>query len=135
MPKLTKPFERRFRAKLLNAATAAPNFAGHYRLVTWGCGSECIEGAVVDLSTGRVSPPPLSQGSNAVLYFSFCQSAYEGSSVDVKLSSRLMILRCGLNYNAQLNRNVPDVYYFVLNDETFRKIAELHGKNAVRALK
>ena len=30
------------------------NFAGHYCLVHWGCGSECQESAIVDLVTGKV---------------------------------------------------------------------------------
>jgi len=30
------------------------NFGGHYRFITWGCGSSCAEFALVDLRTGRV---------------------------------------------------------------------------------
>ena len=30
------------------------NFAGHYTIVEWGCGMECVEMAVVDRITGRV---------------------------------------------------------------------------------
>jgi hypothetical protein len=32
------------------------NFAGHYCFVYWGCGSNCQDGAVVDLKTGIVYP-------------------------------------------------------------------------------
>jgi hypothetical protein len=32
-----------------------PNFAGHYILTTWGCGAECLMGAVIDARTGKVS--------------------------------------------------------------------------------
>jgi hypothetical protein len=31
-----------------------PNFAGHYILTTWGCGAQCIAGAVIDAKTGKV---------------------------------------------------------------------------------
>ncbi len=31
-----------------------PNFAGHYIVSTWGCGAECIMGAVIDANTGKV---------------------------------------------------------------------------------
>jgi len=31
-----------------------PNFAGHYILTSWGCGAECLTGAVIDAKTGKV---------------------------------------------------------------------------------
>jgi hypothetical protein len=45
---------------LREGAKAAPNFNGHYRVVEWGCGTNCIEWAIVDLASGRVwlSPEP-----------------------------------------------------------------------------
>jgi len=134
-PKLTTRAERLYRTRLMNAAKESPNFAGHYRFVEWGCGSECVSGAIVDLSTGRVIAPPLAESSTAVLHFSVCQSAYEGSGAEVRLDSRLMIVRCGLNYDQRLDRNVPDVYFFVLDDKGFRKLAQLHGKDAARLQK
>jgi hypothetical protein len=112
--------ERLFRTRLLEAAKESPNFAGHYRLTTWGCGSECISGAIVDLATGEIIAPPLANNSTASMHCSVCQSAYEGSGVEVRLNSRLMIVRCGLNDNQQLQRNVPDAYYFVLEAKGFR---------------
>jgi hypothetical protein len=51
--KLT-PEDRRFRTRLQEAARKKPNFAGHYILTTWGCGSECLLGAVIDAKTGKV---------------------------------------------------------------------------------
>ena len=34
-----------------------PNFAGHYVLATWGCGTQCTQVAIVDLKTGFVYHP------------------------------------------------------------------------------
>ena len=31
-----------------------PDFAGHYVLASWGCGTECVMGAAVDVRTGTV---------------------------------------------------------------------------------
>ena len=128
--KLTNRSERLFRTRLLQASKEPPNFATHYRLTVWGCGSQCISGAVIDLTTGEVIAPPLAKSGNAWMSFNVCQSAYEGSGVEVRPDSRLMILRCGLNYDQQLQRNVPDVYYFLLEGNGFRKLAQLHGKDA-----
>ena len=44
-----------YRARLRAAATERPNFAGHYVLTTWGCGTECVMGAAINTRTGRVA--------------------------------------------------------------------------------
>ena len=35
-----------------------PNFAGHYRIEGWGCGTACLDWAVVDVRTGGVTFDP-----------------------------------------------------------------------------
>ena len=45
---------RRFRTQLRQQAATGANFAGHYRLAVWGCGSTCTVGAIVDSRTGEV---------------------------------------------------------------------------------
>ncbi len=45
---------RMFRTRLRAAAKKQPNFAGQYILTTWGCGSGCLAGAVIDAKTGKV---------------------------------------------------------------------------------
>ncbi|MEK6335565.1 MAG: hypothetical protein AABM67_11495 [Acidobacteriota bacterium] len=51
---------RMFHTRLRDAARGKPNFAGHYIVVTWGCGTECIEGAIIDARSGRVFMLPFS---------------------------------------------------------------------------
>lgn len=51
------PRAKRYKAALSASASQGPNFAGHYRIVTWGCGSSCLELAIVDLENGRVHFP------------------------------------------------------------------------------
>lgn len=45
---------RTYRTRLRDAESKGPNFAGHYTLVSWGCGSSCQEWAVIDARTGHV---------------------------------------------------------------------------------
>ena len=52
------PDNRLFRTRLREAARQPTNFAGHYVVTTWGCGTGCRSGAVVDLKSGRVYPLP-----------------------------------------------------------------------------
>ena len=115
-----------FQTRLTNAAKEPPNFAGHYRFTVWGCGSNCISGALVDLDTGDVFSPPLAK-STGVMHFSVCQSAFENSGVEHYVTSRLFVLRCGLNYSERLRRNIPDTYYFVWEGSHFRQILKTPG--------
>lgn len=46
------------RAKILQALKASPNFAGHYTIVTTGCGTGCTSNLIVDRETGKVSEVP-----------------------------------------------------------------------------
>lgn len=48
------PRAREFRTMLTRGAAEGPNFAGHYTVVTWGCGTMCQEFMIVDARTGRV---------------------------------------------------------------------------------
>ena len=48
------------RVRLREAAKESPNFAGHYVLAQWGCGTTCVTGATVDLLTGKVTFLPFS---------------------------------------------------------------------------
>ena len=129
-PKLTNRWERAFRTRLREASNESPNFARHYRWTVWGCGSNCMAGAIIDLATGQVISPPLAKGSGALDKAIACVSAFDGTGVDVRLDSRLMVVHCGLNYDVQPDRNVPDVYYFVLENQGFRELAHFHGKQA-----
>jgi hypothetical protein len=53
-PKLITPAQRQFRTVLRKGEGKGPNFAGHYTVVEWGCGSNCVSFAVVDAVNGRV---------------------------------------------------------------------------------
>lgn len=53
-PVLATKEQRAFRTRLREAAKEKPNFAGHYVLTTWGCGTECVTGAAIDARTGKV---------------------------------------------------------------------------------
>ena len=46
---------RRFRTVLRSGARSGPNFAGHYTVVTWGCGTSCQSHAIVDARSGKVT--------------------------------------------------------------------------------
>jgi hypothetical protein len=52
------PRSRMYRTQLRGWSTEKPNFAGHYILATWGCGTGCTQIAVIDALSGKVFHPP-----------------------------------------------------------------------------
>ena len=126
--RLTTASERLFRTNLTNAAGEPPNFAGHYRFTFWGCGSNCGAGALVDLQTGIVYPPPLGAHGTGWNRWIMSPGLFEGSDVEFRLNSRLLIVKGGINYSEQLKANVPDVYYFLWEESRFRQVLFISGK-------
>ncbi len=66
-----------------------PNFAGHYFVIRWGCGSQCVMMATVDAETGKVYEPPLA-GKNALWVPLDNLSDME---TDLRPDSSLLVLR------------------------------------------
>ena len=53
-PVLATPSARLFRTQLRTQSVGKPDFAGHYKIASWGCGAPCIDWGMVDLKTGHV---------------------------------------------------------------------------------
>jgi hypothetical protein len=51
------PEARTWRTRLTEGSKDGPNFAGHFTIVEWGCGTDCTQIAVVDARDGRVFFP------------------------------------------------------------------------------
>jgi hypothetical protein len=47
-----------FERRLVKEARKGPNFAGHYTIVIWSCGSPCANLAIVNIQTGKIYDPP-----------------------------------------------------------------------------
>jgi hypothetical protein len=79
------------RDKVKAAAKQKPNFAGHYVIVTWSCGNECLAGSVIDAATGKVFSLPVT----------VCcwkqETGPELKPIEFHLDSRLLVLQGGRN--------------------------------------
>jgi hypothetical protein len=51
------PGARTFRTRLREAIRGDVNFAGRYIVASWGCGTGCVSGAMIDTRNGRVYFP------------------------------------------------------------------------------
>ena len=56
-PILDSPKARLYRTTIRYAAKRGPDFAGHYTIAMWGCGSQCTHFVIIDAQTGRVYVP------------------------------------------------------------------------------
>lgn len=51
------PLTKTFRTQVQKWSKERPNFAGHYILAAWGCGTNCTQLAIIDAITGKVFHP------------------------------------------------------------------------------
>jgi len=104
---------RMFRTRLSQAAKGPPNFAGRYILVTWGCGTDCLMGGVIDAKTGDTTMIP----------FSICcqdiDAQEDMEKVDVRKDSRLAI------FNGLLNEEESEVktHYYLFENGKFTPLS------------
>jgi hypothetical protein len=49
-----------YEKELLQNVDMQPDFAGKYDVLTWGCGTQCQQGAIVDLKSGTIVRLPVS---------------------------------------------------------------------------
>jgi hypothetical protein len=83
------PDAKSFRTRLSAAIKEGVNFAGHYIVVGWGCGTGCISGAIIDAKNGRVYWP--------IQFYAMATGIdgndYVDKPVEYRKNSRLLILR------------------------------------------
>jgi hypothetical protein len=84
-PVLATPDARRFRTMIRDGARRKPNFNGRYIVATWGCGTDCEMGAIVDAVTGRVVSLPVVAGSPE-------DADRDSTHFDFRLDSRLLVM-------------------------------------------
>jgi hypothetical protein len=77
-----------FRTRLADALGRGTNFAGHYIVAGWGCGTGCIFGAVIDARTGRVYFPD----QLAALSVWYGGDEYEDEPVKYRKNSHMLVI-------------------------------------------
>ena len=55
--KLVGKMQNHFRTVIREGAISGPNFAGHFTIVSWGCGTSCSSFVIVNAIDGRVYEP------------------------------------------------------------------------------
>lgn len=95
------PDARTFTTRITNGAAEGPNFAGHYTVISWGCGTSCLSYAIVDAQSGAI--------------ISYGLGSQFGASY--QLNSRLLILDPpDLAPTQDIFPYVPPRYFELVND-------------------
>jgi hypothetical protein len=109
-----------FRTRLSRGLREGVNFAGHYVLVGWGCGTGCISGAIIDGRTGNVFWP---EQFNA-LAVGYSDGEYADKPVEYRKNSRLLIIR---GIPGQASDDAPQKpagdYYYEWRNHRLRQVA------------
>jgi hypothetical protein len=116
-----------FASRLREAAKSPPDFAGRYKFAGWGCGSVYAAGAIVDLQTGDVFPPPLgSPDRSGWERWMFAGGPVQGEYVEYRRDSRLMIVRTiGVGRPPRGFTYLQDTHYLVWKTDHFEEISKV----------
>lgn len=99
---------RMFRTNLRNSAKEGVNFAGHFVLTTWGCGTNCSESALIDAHTGRVFFPTQLEG----IGIGYCELPDDIEPLVFKTNSRLLVLNGFKGGDLDKKNGRCGIYYF-----------------------
>jgi hypothetical protein len=99
-----------FRKRLVKEARKGPNFAGHYTVVIWSCGSPCSNLAIVDVHTGETHDLPFV----GVIGWGNCEvGPTEGDLLSYRVDSSLLIVTGSLE--------IPDLKDHTLHEGQCRR--------------
>lgn len=114
-----------FRTRLNQAFREGTDFAGHYKVAGWGCGTGCISGAVIDTRNGRVYFP-IELYALSVGWFS---GEYESRPLKYRSNSRMLILS-GIPGSEDGAREQPwGDYYYEWKNNRFRQLKYVRRDN------
>jgi hypothetical protein len=100
-----------------------PNFAGHYIVIVWGCGSGCISMVMSDAKTGIVFGPPISEGAFALPMLVIPGSVSRAADLQFRKDSRLMIIRATPHEDRP--GAVPCAFYFLWEGDRWRLMRQV----------
>ena len=116
-PLVMDSFGKSFRTRRRDAIEhGKPDFAGHFIVVKWGCGTGgCNSGAVIDAKTGKAYVFPVALSSVFPLKPEFENE--DGQEHLYKINSRLMVFAGNLEGSKQGNGDDTVEFYEFKNDK------------------
>jgi hypothetical protein len=96
---------KKFRTNLRNSLKEGVNYAGSFVISSWGCGTSCLQTAIIDGKTGNVFFPNILQGTS----FGFGELSDKKDSIEFKKNSRLLVVN---GYIARKNQTKYGIWYY-----------------------
>lgn len=128
-----------YRTNLRNAAKGGVNFAGRYIVASWGCGTNCSQGAIIDSSNGKVFFP----GELAGITNGFCEVPEVSDPVDspkmaddmespilYRADSRLLVLKGYKGGDFNKKDGACGIYYLEWTGTEFKQVGFEAGKRS-----
>jgi len=118
-----QPNNRTYKTRLSEALRGGVNFAGHYIIVGWGCGTGCTNAAVIDARTGNVAWP--------IQFYNVDASygdGYSDEQIEFRKNSRLMIIHGRPGSANENDQNKPGDYYYEWRNNSFRRLKFVEKK-------
>lgn len=112
------PRSRLFRTMIREGARQRPNFAGHYIMISWGCGAGCVSFAIVDARTGSVFHPEALRSVDSVNIDYDALEPPEGQLVKFRDDSDLLIVIGGINADPKRR----GISYFTWRNNQLKRI-------------
>ncbi|MGX7666728.1 hypothetical protein [Flavobacterium pedocola] len=101
---------KRYKTAIADEYTSGKvNFAGHYIICTWGCGTGCLDGAMVDVTNGKVYNVPMGESR----YFYGCVFDEGEDCLEFQDDSRLFITQYCVQSNDTDEKDIQQKEYFV----------------------
>ena len=97
-----------FRTRLSSGLRGGVNFAGHYVVVGWGCGTGCISGAIIDARTGNVLWPEQLNGIGVY----YAGDSYADEPVAFRKYSRLLTITGSPGVRTGEPEKQAGIYYY-----------------------
>ncbi len=91
-PHIVEKQHLEFRTAITEAAAKGANFAGHYTIAQWDCGSDCLSLVIIDETTGKLFSPPFKVLTTPQVQGTEDDPAHEFKGAVFQLKSRLLIL-------------------------------------------
>ncbi len=112
-------YANNYRTNLRNAAKEGVNFAGHFIVANWGCGTNCSETAIIDARNGKVFFPDELAGA----VFGFCDLPDDAEPIVFKADSRLFVLNGFKSGDLESKKSSCGIYYLEWTGTNFKQVA------------
>ncbi|WP_041490636.1 hypothetical protein [Burkholderia cepacia] len=116
-PRLNSKEARLYRTVIRDEFTQPANFAGHYRVAIWGCGTDCRNFAIVDKYSGATYTMPRVRAISGVM-------GNDDERVDFRAASSLLIVSGCFNDDCDDNNAKAARFFYEWTGTRLRPVGQ-----------